>query len=511
MATALVLMAACTSEFPAGSYDDGGPQDADALPADQAPANDGPQNTDGALPVDSGPPTCRPPSPDYGPTSVFPLLPNGTPTAPTTCSVACGTSAWPLYGNTIDIALPYGACAPDTPPCSTIAAIPCDCGSYGAVDWFNCSCEGGTWICGILSLAAVICTPCPDAGVGNPDGGNDAAPALQGVFVPTGSMTQARASYTATLLPNGKVLVAGGQIIGWYLASAELYDPAAGTFAATGSMTAGRGYHTATLLPNGKVLVAGGEAEDPAGAELYDPSAGTFTATGSMTNGRVQHTATLLTNGKVLVAGGLGNYVNWGNSASAELYDPSAGTFTATGWMTWTRQGHTATLLPSGKVLVAGGSFDSELSAELYDPAVGTFTATSSMVAAREMHTATLLPSGKVLIAGGSMYKANFAPAELYDPAAGTFTATGNMTLEREQMTATLLPSGVVLITGGGTVDGNLASAELYDPAAGTFTATGSMTVARDDHTATLLPSGTVLIVGGESDSGILASAELYE
>ena len=457
--------------------------------------------------------TCRAPSPDYGPTSVFPVLPNGTPAAATTCPAACGDSAWPSSGPpNIDIALPYGTCTPGTADCSALAEVPCACRSTtGPVDGFNCSCEGGTWICRIIAQGTALCMPCPDAGVG--DGPNDASPVLQGVFVSTGSMIQARAGHTATLLPNGKVLVAGGRIIAAGLASAELYDPVTGTFTATGSMTAERAGHTATLLPSGMVLIAGGGGDTPASAEQYDPSAGTFTPTGSMTEGRASHTATLLPSGKVLVAGGLGNSVNWGDSASAELYDPSPGTFTATGRMTWPRQSHTATLLPSGKVLIAGGSFDSELSAELYDPAVGTFTATSSMVAAREMHTATLLPSGKVLIAGGSMYKANFASAELYDSEAGTFTATGNMTLEREQMTATLLPSGVALITGGGTVDGYLASAELYDPAAGTFTATGSMTVARDDHTATLLPSGTVLIAGGwnDSDSGSLASAQLYK
>jgi hypothetical protein len=134
-------------------------------------------------PTDSPPPgyhyscfgepvTCRPPSPDYGPTSVFPLVPAGTPEAPTACSSACGISAWPHYSDMIDIALPYGACAPGTPPCYTSATIPCACENGDLFDGFNCSCESGTWICRILWLDAGFCMPCPDAGAGNTDGGN---------------------------------------------------------------------------------------------------------------------------------------------------------------------------------------------------------------------------------------------------------------------------------------------------------------------------------------------------
>jgi len=301
-----------------------------------------------------------------------------------------------------------------------------------------------------------------------PDALNEASTVLQGVFTATGSMTTARESHTATLLPDGKVLMAGGFDGTNVIASAEFYDPAAGTFTVTGSLTVARVGHTATLLPSGKVLIAGGDAGGAylgavlASTELYDPVAGTFTATGSMTAAREDHTATLLGNGKVLIAAGE-DYS--GVLASAELYDPAAGTFTVTGSLTVARVGHTATLLPSGKVLIAGG--DGLGTAELYDPDSGTFAATGSMIVARSYHTATLLPSGKVLIAGGGSNFGEIASAELYDPATGTFAATGSMIVARSYHTATLLPNGTVLIAGGWNDDSGgagetLASAELY-------------------------------------------------
>ena len=239
------------------------------------------------------------------------------------------------------------------------------------------------------------------------------------------------------------------------------------------------------------------------------PASGTWTATGSMGTARYEHTATLLPNGKVLVAGGY----NGPALSSAELYDPASGTWTATGSMGTARGEHTATLLPSGKVLVAGG-FDLSnalSSAELYDPVTGTWTATGSMSTARYDHTATLLPNGQALVAAGT--DSDFRPlrsAELYDPASGTWSATGSMGTARFDHTATLLPSGEVLVAGGYNFnDGYLSSAELYDPASGTWSATGGMGTARAQHTATLLPNGKVLVAGG-SNGVALSSAELY-
>lgn len=341
-----------------------------------------------------------------------------------------------------------------------------------------------------------------------------------GSFTSTvGPMSDARSHHTATMLPNGKVLVAGGYYPD-YFTSADLYDPASNTFIpTTGPMTVGRYDHTATLLPSGKVLMAG-SASYTKNAELFDPGTGTFAGTtGIMTTGRARHTATLLPNGKVLLAGGQITdgypYV----TSDAELFDPSSATFSATSSLTTARGFHTATLLPDGTVLIAGGkaiSLQALSSAEIYDPITGTFHATATpMLTARYSHTATLLPNGKVLIAGGTNGGVVLSSAELYDPASRTFSALASLASPREFHTATLLLNGKVLLAGG-TADGtySLASAELYDPANGTFTTTaGSLATERNFHTATLLPDGRVLIGGGllgNSFASGLTSAELF-
>jgi hypothetical protein len=262
---------------------------------------------------------------------------------------------------------------------------------------------------------------------------------VSGTWSATGSMVAAFDSRMATRLLDGKVLVTGGLGDTSALAPAELYDPISGTWTATGATSIVS--DTATLLPDGKVLVTGLIGTELArgilgipSSELYDPISGTWSATGNMITPRVGHTATLLPDGKVLVAGGevpvfpvegaISNPL-----ASAELYDPASGTWSATASMLAIRGGRTATLLTDGRVLVTGdralGGFLRELaSAELYDPASGTWSATASMLTIHAGYTATLLPDGKVLVAGACDSPQCVPPvgaafAELYDPGSG--------------------------------------------------------------------------------------------
>jgi len=355
-------------------------------------------------------------------------------------------------------------------------------------------------------------------------------------FAATGSMGTARRFHTATLLNTGKVLIAGGEDAGsTAFASAELYDPAAGTFTPTkGSMTVARVGHTATLLNNGQVLITGGATDATeaatATAELYDPATDMFTATaGSMTAARVEHTATLLQTGKVLIAGGDVIFFNGNQNAnimslaSAEIFDPGTGMFTKTGSLTVPRESHTATLLSSGKVLIAGGSNGSlgnstptptlYASSETFDPSTGMFTAAGMMTTQRDFQTANLLSSGKVLVAGGESSAGTQASADLFDPGSVSFAATGPLAEPRFYQDASTLGDGTVLVSGGS--DDNTrakATAEIYTPSAGTFAITGAMLSPRVWHTSTVLPNGKVLVTGGaDTSSTPLATAELYQ
>jgi len=344
----------------------------------------------------------------------------------------------------------------------------------------------------------------------------------------TGSMLQTRIYSTATLLPNGQVLIVGGYHRGTTgIAQAELYNPTTGTFSATGSLNTGRYSATATLLNNGKVLVAEGQNSGPlASAELYDPSTGTFTVTGSLSCacGRVP---TLLPNGRVLFSGGFDATTGTALS-SAELYNPTTGTFSPTGNLKVARAGPSSTLLPNGKVLIAGGVFYTGTppynlvvhylaSAEIYDPTSGTFSLTGSLNTARSGQSTTVLGNGKVLLAAGQNDGANggyLGTAELFDPSTGKFTFTGSLNTPRILHTAHLLASGEVLIVAGNHF-GSIASAELYNPATGTFTNSASLNTPRQGHASALLQNGQVLAAGGfesqlGSRLGYLASAELF-
>jgi hypothetical protein len=223
---------------------------------------------------------------------------------------------------------------------------------------------------------------------------------------------------------------------------------------------------------------------------------------------RSNHTATLLPSGKVLITGG----VEAGTvAASAALYDPASGTWSAAASMPATRESHSATLLPNGKVLVAGGYNGSyHADAWLYDPGLGTWSTTVPLTSARGYHTATLLNNGKVLFS--RLGWGSPLPMELYDPASGTWSTVASMPTGRYEHTATLLNNGKVLFAGGyinGNGSASTVVAELYDPASGTWSAAAPMASVRAGHTATLLNNGQVLVLGG-SNGSLLSSAALY-
>ncbi len=383
-----------------------------------------------------------------------------------------------------------------------------------------------------------------------------------GLWTPTGSLPEARESHTATLLHNGVVLVAGGTSNSGSLDTAAIFDPANGSWTATGSLTHRRYNHTATLLPDNTVMVNGGSASSTTAmgfVEIYTPDTGLWTVrSGISLNSRTAHTATLLHTGDVLLAGGGENDGLPRATADMVPFRP------AVAWSSFNnvtlntaRQHHTATLLPDGKVLVAGGYTSADLStltntAEIVDPIAGTIAPTANAMAiSRASHTATLLPKGDVLVVGGGTTAVDrYHPAtrtwssaapypysikwntatllqdgrvlvaggsgatrkcRIYDPNTDAWTVSGDLIGSYSEHTATLLPDGRVLVVGGVH---NPNQAEFFDPAAnggtGAWTATGSASFDRKDHTATLLPSGKVLVVGSWT-SPDRKTAEVYD
>lgn len=295
------------------------------------------------------------------------------------------------------------------------------------------------------------------------------------------------------------------------------YPSELGDWRSSATLAQARQWHTSTVLKDGRVLVAGGtgaSAQALATAELYDPSTGTWTSLPSMNTARFSgHRATLLSSGKVLVTGGMVSSTAATNAA--EIFDPATMKWTAVANIaTSARAWHEATLLLDGTVLLSAGMSSSTVytsTTAIYDPVADTWTSAGALANSRAYHAAVLLPSGKVMLAGNYFGDAR---VEIYDPVAKTFSSGGNMTRARNTPTATLLGDGRVLIYSS-TVATGLGTAEIYNPTTQTSALVATPPVARYHHTATLLPSGKVLIAGGVvsggSAGGASGSSEVYD
>ncbi len=336
---------------------------------------------------------------------------------------------------------------------------------------------------------------------------------------PATSMPYALAGPSATLLPNGDVLVAGGyDTLGFPSVLAFRYQTATNTWASAGMMATSRTFHTATPLQNGQILVVGGYTRwrQVASAELYDPASNSWSSAGTMQTARHRHTATLLPDGRVVVVGGAGCDPECANPTSVEVFDPATTTWSSAGSMLAGRSDHTATLLQDGKILVAGGCGYEDCGglpgAEVYDTLTNTSAVAGNMtIPNRSRHTASLLQNGDVLLVGGFDGAPALASTEIYDPIANTWSIGAVMSDERVSHSATLLPNGEVLVAGGNADSALNSSAELFDSVAGDWTTATNMQDARNIHGAVLLPSGGVFVVGGYGATGLnLATAEIY-
>ena len=333
----------------------------------------------------------------------------------------------------------------------------------------------------------------------------------------TGKLNTERAGHAAVTLQSGKVLVSGG-CVAWkdnFTAACDLYDPATGLWTATGAMSTPRSEHGLVLLQSGKVLAIGGFYKDGSqefylnSCELYDPASGSWSQTGSLAEQRTVFATVLLPSGKVLVAGGL--YKN--PSAEdiymdgVEIYDPAAGTWSAAAKLLQSRTAHTGTLLASGKVLVVGGATQGYTplnTSEEYDPSANVWTAAGNMSSPRAGHTTTRLSNGKLLTAGGAASIFTITGGcEIYDPAARSWSATGSLVKARALHSANLLGNGKVLAAGGGSgfpadvLKNPMADAELYDPGTGAWSAIDPMKYVRSTFATAMLPNGSVLVTGG--------------
>lgn len=344
-----------------------------------------------------------------------------------------------------------------------------------------------------------------------------------GRVTPIEDLAVPRAVHAATLLLDGRVLITGGcsrngcggneEAMG-----SELFDPSTGEFTAGPLLTTPRAGHTATLLPDGRVLVVGGyEAEGLpplASAELFDPATSLFVATGGLAEARGGHTATPLPDGRVLIAGGFGTAGE--PLASVEVYDPSAAVFAPAAPMPVARASHAAVVVAAGDVLVVGGRSQRRGpvigSTARYDTSTGSWDGADDLAVARNKHAVVPVLDGGALAIGGATendFDERLPSVELWDPVADRWLELGTMADGRFKLpgAAQLLADGRVLVAGDGT------RVEVVDPMTGEIdVAEGTLETPALFATATTLPDGRVLIAGGYDDEiRVLADAYVYE
>ena len=348
--------------------------------------------------------------------------------------------------------------------------------------------------------------------------------------LPTNSMSLTRGTHTATLLGDGRILIAGGDDASGRLDAitdtAEIFDPSTGRWDQAGAMSWQRTAHAAVALNDGRALLVGGAGVKQTDiqqqgqslplleAETFDPSTDTWSLAGEISIPREGLAIAKLADGNILISGGdNGSGEDDSVVNTAEVFDAASGIWSLTASMSISRQGHSAVLLRNGAVLVSGGddSEDALRSTEIYDPAGGAWQTADEMVNARERFTATVLEDGRVLAAGGSGGSGPQSSAEIYDPQTGAWSTTGELETARLKHAAVRLQDGRVLVIGGLGVGQFVAAAEIYDPSEGTWSAAGTLTTGRGFHTATLANDGTVIVVGGFGFSGPLNSTEIYD
>lgn len=360
--------------------------------------------------------------------------------------------------------------------------------------------------------------------------GSSSRPALgDGSWSRTESLPRGLWGTGSALLRDGRFMVVGGATgssSNDATAAVNLYDPATGHWSAATQMLQPRAYPMVARLADGSVLVAGGSRNGQPldTAERYNPSNGTWVAAGRLNLPRTQGNLILLQDGRALATGGgIEGSPSWSSTASVELFDPSKGAWTIGPPMSVSRARHTATLLPGGDVLVAGGAstFHGEVgsvtaSAEIYSPRTNSWRAAAPMSIPRYVHQAALLANGRVLVAGGwsatSNADASKASVEIYDPLANRWATAGSLVAARaEFVMVRLLDDRLLAVAGVGRSYRLMDSAEIYDPAIGTWQSTGKLAEAKMWPAAVVLADGRVLLAGGATDVGAYHRTVLSE